>query len=61
VSHALPQAPQWAFSVKRFVHQPAQLVKPDAHSHLPMLQIEPEGQTLPQPPQLMLSVSKKTH
>jgi hypothetical protein len=55
VSRRVPQLPQATVRVAEGVHAPGNWVQ----LHCPLLQARPWGQTMPQPPQLALSVSKE--
>jgi hypothetical protein len=58
---ALPQLPQLFESNVSVVHVPLQLVSPEAQPHDPLVHVVPPWQTVPQPPQLLLSLATSRH
>jgi len=54
---ARPQPPQSVLLVSRSTQAPLQTVSPDGHTHALLWQVAPVGHTVPQPPQLLLSVA----
>jgi hypothetical protein len=61
VGQALPHDPQLKASPSSDLQTPSQNAVPSGHAHCPPLQVCPEEQALPQPPQFSGSVSTSTH
>jgi hypothetical protein len=59
-AHALPQAPQFWTSWETDLHTPSHEVCPGGQVQRPPLQILPDAQMLPHPPQLRGSAAAST-
>src|SRR5438874_1177377 len=61
VPHLLPHAPQLFGSTPITTQAPLHSCSPTGHPHVPLPHVAPPVHLMPQPPQLLLSLSSSTH